>query len=56
MENRSHALITGIFTLLLGIAAILSLWWFGGKTEHMRDYLVVTDKSVSGLNPQAQVR
>ena len=56
MENRSHALIAGLFTLLLGIAAALSMWWFGGKTEVTRDYLVVTSKSVSGLNPQAQVR
>lgn len=56
MENRSHALIAGLFTVLLGIAATLSLWWFGGETEQTRDYLVVTAKSVSGLNPQAQVR
>ena len=56
MENRSHALIAGLFTLLLGVAAVLSLWWFGGKSENTRDYLVYTAKSVTGLNPQAQVR
>ena len=42
MENRSHALIAGLFTLLLGVAAVLSLWWFGGKHEATREYLVVT--------------
>ena len=31
MENRSHALIAGLFTLLLGISAIAALWWFSGK-------------------------
>ena len=56
MENRSHALIAGLFTLLLGVAAVLSLWWFGGKHEATREYLVVTGKSIAGLNVQAQVR
>ncbi len=56
MENRSHALIAGIFTLLLGVAAVLALWWFGGKSEDTKNYLVVTAKNVTGLNPQAQVR
>lgn len=56
MENRSHALIAGLFTLLLGIATLLALWWFGGKHEVTRDYLVVTNKNISGLSEQAQVR
>lgn len=56
MENRSHALIAGLFTLLLGVAGVLSLWWFGGQHEATREYLVVTTKSISGLNVQAQVR
>lgn len=56
MENRSHALIAGLFTLLLGIAAVAAVWWFGGKYELRRDYLVVTRQNVTGLSPQAQVR
>ncbi len=56
MENRSYALIAGLFTVLLGIAALLALWWFGDRTENTRDYLVVTTRTVSGLNVQGQVR
>lgn len=56
MENRSHALIAGLFALLLGISALAALWWFGGKNEDTKIYLVLTTKSVTGLNAQAQVR
>ncbi len=56
MENRSHALIAGVFTLLLAIAAVASLWWFGGSQEETRQYVVQTRRNVTGLNPQASVR
>lgn len=56
MENRSHALIAGLFTLLLGFAAVASVWWFGGKREVTREYVVFTRQNVTGLSPQAQVR
>ena len=56
MENRSHALIAGLFTLLLGISAIAALWWFSGKQEETSQYTVTTRKTISGLNPQATVR
>lgn len=56
MENRAHALIAGIFTLFLFAAAVAAVWWFGGKREATRDYLVVTRQNVSGLNLQGQVR
>ena len=56
MENLSHALIAGLFTLLLGFAAVASIMWFGGKREVLKDYLVVTKQNVTGLSPQADVR
>lgn len=56
MENRSHALIAGLFMVLLGVCAIAALWWFGGKSEPTDGYLVLTTKNVTGLNLQAQVR
>ena len=56
MENRSHALMAGLFTLVLGLAALLSLYLFSERREDTRQVLVVTKENVSGLNPQAQVR
>ena len=56
MENRAHALIAGLFTLLLGISCVAALWWFGGQQEVTHQYLVVTKKNITGLNAQAQVR
>ena len=46
----------GLFTLLLGIAAVASIWWFGGKREVSNDFVVVTKQNVTGLSPQGQVR
>lgn len=56
MENRSHALIAGVFTLMLGLVTAASIWWFGGKREVINDYVVVTRQNVTGLSPQGQVR
>jgi len=56
MENRSHALIAGLFTLFLGFAAVASIWWFGGKREASKEFVVVTRQNVTGLSPQADVR
>ena len=56
MENRSHALLAGLFTLFLGLAVVWSIWWFGGKHEATTDYTVVTRQNVTGLSLQGQVR
>ena len=56
MENRSHALLAGLFTLLLGCAAAASVWWFGGQREASQDYIVVTRQNVTGLSLQGTVR
>lgn len=56
MENRSHALVAGLFTLFLGISCVAALWWFGGSREETDQYVLVTDGNVTGLNVQAQVR
>ncbi len=34
----------------------LSVWWFGGTGTINRDLILVSNGSVTGLNPQAQVR
>lgn len=56
MENRSHALMAGLFTLLFFFAAALALWWFSGSRELTDTYLLETRGNVTGLNLEAQVR
>jgi phospholipid/cholesterol/gamma-HCH transport system substrate-binding protein len=56
MENRSHALAAGIFTLLFGIAAAIALWWLGQGDTATTSYVLETRRNVTGLNVQAQVR
>lgn len=56
MENKSHALVAGLFALLLGAAALIALVWLRGSEDHQREYVVVTKQNIGGLNPQAQVR
>jgi phospholipid/cholesterol/gamma-HCH transport system substrate-binding protein len=56
MENRAHALLAGLFTLVLGAAVFLSLFWLGAsRQEETRELLVVSRQNVNGLNPQARV-
>lgn len=56
MENRSYALMTGVFTIALLVATVLiGLWLNRDKTE-LVPYEIVTTQSIPGLNPQATVR
>jgi phospholipid/cholesterol/gamma-HCH transport system substrate-binding protein len=56
MENRSHALMTGIFTIVLLVAAVLFGIWFNRDRVERVPYLLATTMPVPGLNPQAMVR
>lgn len=56
MENRAHALVAGIFALVLGLAAAAAVWWLSGGRDDTRDVVLVTTRSVDGLNVQSQVR
>ncbi len=56
MENRSHAFIAGLFTVLLA-GAILAIVWFMNRDKTVYvPYCVTTHQSVGGLSPQAKVR
>lgn len=56
MENKSHALTAGLFTLLLLAAAIsLALWFTRDDTDYV-PYVIPTEQSIPGLYPQADVR
>lgn len=56
MESRSYALLTGLFTILLGIALVATFIWFRGDIKSYSNYLVVSKFPVNGLNRQAAVR
>ncbi len=56
MENRSHALMTGIFTIALLVAAVLVGIWLNRDRTKTIPYEIVTTQSMAGLNPQATVR
>lgn len=56
MENRSHALTTGFFTITLLIAAILYGLWFNRDRVERTPYVIATAQSIPGLNPQAPIR
>lgn len=56
MENKAHALMAGLFTLALLIAAIIGAMWFNSDRVERIPYEIATTLSVPGLNPQADVR
>ena len=56
MESRAHAIIAGLFTVLLGIGVILAALWFSREDYDRVTYVLESNHSVSGLNPQAAVR
>jgi phospholipid/cholesterol/gamma-HCH transport system substrate-binding protein len=56
MENRAHALLAGIFTVLLVAAVIGFALWLGRDTTIRKSYTLVAQGSVNGLKEQAPVR
>lgn len=56
MENRSHALLAGFFTIALAILATLFALWLGRDKIQRNTYEIATRMAVAGLNQQAAVR
>ena len=56
MENRSHALLAGIFTVILAIGIVAAAMWLNRDTQERLPYVLSTSGTVAGLNPQAAVR
>lgn len=56
MENKSHAVMAGVFTLVLLTAAILIGMWLNRDRAEWVPYQIATKLSIPGLNPQAAVR
>jgi phospholipid/cholesterol/gamma-HCH transport system substrate-binding protein len=55
VENRAYALLTGLFTVILGVGLCAAIWWMNGDGKHYREYYLETRHSVAGLYPQAAV-
>ncbi len=57
MENRSHALMAGLFTLGLSAVLVAVVFWLENREREPRvPYTLVSRSSVSGLSAQAVVR
>lgn len=56
MESRAHAIVAGLFLLLLGIAAGTAVWWMGYSRGEVNHYVLEARQNVTGLNLQAPVR
>ncbi|MGB0129081.1 MAG: MlaD family protein [Rhodocyclaceae bacterium] len=56
MENRAHALAAGIFIVFALISTAVAVWWMSGQREITAEYILVSSRSLTGLNPQATVR
>ncbi len=56
MENRAHALVAGLFVLLLGAAVAAAALWLQQDTRPLAPYVIATALPVTGLKPEAPVR
>jgi phospholipid/cholesterol/gamma-HCH transport system substrate-binding protein len=56
MENRSHALLAGLFTLLLAIAAGVTAIWVSKQNLPRIPYELIATSPVTGLSEQSKVR
>ncbi len=56
MENKSHAFIAGLFTVCLVTTALLIVWFLNMDRTVKMPYMIATNMSIPGLNPQATVR
>lgn len=56
MEDKSHALIAGLFMIALSVALALAFVWFGRDTKERLPYELTTNASVSGLSEESSVR
>jgi phospholipid/cholesterol/gamma-HCH transport system substrate-binding protein len=55
MGRESYAFLTGLFVVVLGTVSIIAALWLGNYGEEYKSYYVVTQRSVSGLNPESTV-
>ncbi len=55
MGKNTHALLTGLFMVILIAASTSIIYWMGTMNEERNTYVISTQASVSGLNPESTV-
>lgn len=55
MGRENHALITGLFLVALVTASTAIIFWIGTMDQERNIYVISTQASVSGLNPESTV-
>ena len=55
MGRENHALMTGLFLIALITASIAVIFWIGAINQERNHYVISTQASVSGLNPESTV-
>jgi phospholipid/cholesterol/gamma-HCH transport system substrate-binding protein len=55
MGKNTHALLTGLFMVILIVASTGIIYWMGTMNEARNAYVISTRESVSGLNPESTV-
>ena len=55
MGRESHALVTGLFLIALVSATTAIVFWIGAMNQERDLYVISTQASVSGLNPESTV-
>jgi phospholipid/cholesterol/gamma-HCH transport system substrate-binding protein len=56
MESRAHAIVAGLFTVVLGIGVVLAALWFSRESYDHVTYVLESKYAVTGLNVQAPVK
>lgn len=56
MENRTHAIVVGLFILLLGFGLLFSFWWMNGTHKALNYYTVIAKQPVIGLVAESVVK
>jgi phospholipid/cholesterol/gamma-HCH transport system substrate-binding protein len=55
MGRENHALTTGLFLIALVAVTTAIIFWIGTMSEERNPYVISTQESVSGLNPESTV-
>jgi phospholipid/cholesterol/gamma-HCH transport system substrate-binding protein len=55
MSRESHALLAGLFVLMLGAALVTAGIWLGNYGREYDTYVLTTQSAVSGLRPESTV-